>query len=98
MFGYTGEHLTRQFKAATGSTLKHYILQRRAIEARLLIQTRPDLKINAIAKQAGFNDYSLFSHAFKCFFGVMPVTCRKLDRKSATQQNVSPTNREKNRA
>jgi len=80
-FGYSGEHLTRQFKVATGSTLKHYILQRRAIEARLLIQRYPNLKLSAIAEQTGFSDYSLFSRAFKYFFGVIPAACRQLDQK-----------------
>lgn len=62
----------------------HLAWQEEKIAVRLLIRTRPDLKLTAIAEQVGFKEYSLFIRDFKFFFGVPPVTCRQLDRKPAS--------------
>lgn len=71
-FGYSREHLTRQFKDSMGMTLKHYILQRRVMEACSLLEANPELKLAAIAERIGFNSYCLFHRAFRKIFGIAP--------------------------
>ncbi len=63
-------HLIRRFKALTGTTVWDYILTKRLMKARLLLQSgeRP----YDIYLKCGFNDYCSFFKAYKTKFGVSP--------------------------
>lgn len=63
-------HLMRKFKAQTGYTLHSYILQKRLLLARTLIQQgSPILEASS---RSGFGDYTTFSRAYKKQFHVSP--------------------------
>ena len=60
----------RKFKDNTGMTLHNYILQKRLLYARDLIQKgTPIIKASM---DCGFNDYSSFLRAFKKHFNCSP--------------------------
>lgn len=63
-------HLIRRFKALTGTTVWDYILTKRLVMARVLLQSgeRP----YDIFLKCGFNDYCSFFKAYKTKFGVSP--------------------------
>ena len=63
-------HLMRKFKAQTGYTLHSYILQKRLLLARTLIQQ--GISITTACTQSGFGDYTTFSRAYKKQFHVTP--------------------------
>ena len=85
-FGYTKQHLDRAFKKAMGVSLKRYILQQRVMEARILLETQPTLKVTAIAKQVGFEDYRLFHRIFKILVGVNSEAYRSVIKQTVTKQ------------
>ncbi|MFH1476872.1 MAG: AraC family transcriptional regulator [Verrucomicrobiota bacterium] len=86
-FGYTGQYLDLVFKKSMGLSLKRYILQRRIMEARMLLETKPELKLSAIAGQVGFEDYRLFHRIFKILTGVKPESYRHVIQKAGARQN-----------
>ena len=63
-------HLIRKFKSLTGTTVWDYILAKRLVMARVLLQSgeRP----YDIFLKCGFNDYCSFFKAYKAKFGVSP--------------------------
>ncbi|MDO9542636.1 MAG: AraC family transcriptional regulator [Kiritimatiellia bacterium] len=81
-FGYTEQYLERLFKKSMGLSLKRYILQQRIMEARILLETKPELKLTAIAGQVGFEDYRLFHRIFKILTGVKPEAYRSVIKKT----------------
>ncbi|MBU0714995.1 MAG: AraC family transcriptional regulator [Verrucomicrobia bacterium] len=83
-FGYTGQYLDLVFKKSIGLSLKRYILQRRVMEARLLLETKPEMKLIAIAAQVGFEDYRLFHRIFKILTGVKPESYRHVIQKAVS--------------
>ncbi|MFH1477317.1 MAG: AraC family transcriptional regulator [Verrucomicrobiota bacterium] len=86
-FGYTKQYLDRAFKKTMGVSLKRYILQRRVLEARILLETRPTLKVTAIAEQVGFEDYRLFHRIFKILVGVNSKAYRSVTQKTFLNKN-----------
>jgi AraC-like DNA-binding protein len=65
------------FKKAIGTSVSHYILQKRMNEAkRLLLDTK--LSIGEIAENVGMVDYFYFLRAFKKVHGVTPNSLRKI--------------------
>lgn len=65
------------FKKTIGSSVSHYILQKRMNEAkRLLVDT--DLSIEEIAEKVGISDYFYFLRAFKKVYSVTPNSLRKI--------------------
>ncbi len=85
-FGYTEQYLDRVFKKSMGLSLKRYILQRRVIEARILLETKPELKLTAIAGQVGFENYKMFHRIFKILTGVKPESYRSVIKKTIAKE------------
>lgn len=89
-FGYTERHLEGAFKKSMGLSLKRYILKRRVMEARILLETKPELKLAAIAEQVGFENYQMFYRIFKILVGVNPEAYRRLiHQKTAAKTGVT---------
>ena len=63
-------HLIRMFKALTGTTVWDYIVTKRIMKARMLLQSgeRP----YDVYSKCGFKDYCSFFKAYKSKFGVSP--------------------------
>ena len=76
-FGYSVNYLPKLFKQITGVGLKHYLMQRRIMEAKRLLETQPALTVNAIAEKVGFSESVTFYRAFKMIAGVVPETYRR---------------------
>lgn len=63
-------HLNRKFKQITGSTAWEYILAKRLILAKELLQG--GVKPTSVFSRCGFNDYSSFFKAYKRKFSINP--------------------------
>ncbi|MBU4498384.1 MAG: AraC family transcriptional regulator [Verrucomicrobia bacterium] len=77
-FGYSANHLSLLCRKYTGIGLKQYILRRRIIEAKRLLEAQPSLKMEAIAEKIGFADYSLFSRIFRQVTNMTPSGYRRI--------------------
>ena len=75
MFGISVSYLSHQFAKFTNRSVYEYILYRRVVLAKQMIQT--DLPLNTIAYQCGFNDYSNFLRMFYRLEGMSPSQYRK---------------------
>lgn len=64
--------LNRRVKALTGLTTSSYILSLRLDMACKLLQQFPDMPINEVAQQCGFDNFSYFNRLFKREKGVTP--------------------------
>ena len=74
-FGISVSYLSHEFTKFTNRSVYDYILYRRVMLARQMMQT--DLSLNAIAYQCGFNDYSNFLRMFNKLVGTSPSQFRK---------------------
>ncbi|MDD4153149.1 MAG: AraC family transcriptional regulator [bacterium] len=81
IFSLSPSYLSRLFKRSTGLNLKHYVLHRRTIEAKRLLENDPMLKISAMPQMVGFNDFPVFNHNFKQIAGLTPSAYRKVMNK-----------------
>lgn len=63
-------YLARLFKRETSTTLHSFILKKRLLLSKKLIET--DLPIAEVCRRSGFNDYSHFFRAFKSEYGITP--------------------------
>ena len=70
-------HFVRFFKHKTGTTPQKYIMEQRIRMAKRLIE-QTDLKFSDIAAQVGRCDAAHLSKAFKRFYSLTPLECRKL--------------------
>jgi len=77
-FGFSNNYLSALFQKHTGVGIKQYILQRRILEAKKMIDTCPALKTGVIAEKTGFDSFVLFNHAFKKFTGLTPGKYRRI--------------------
>ncbi len=68
-------HFMRLFKQQTGTTVHAYVRQKRLLAAARLI--REGLPAGQAAAECGFNDYSVFSRAFRESFGISPGRLKK---------------------
>lgn len=71
--------LCREFKKYAGMGFKQYLLHRRVVQAKVLLE-ETDMKIAAIATAVGFDDLSSFNRAFKVLVGVTPSDYRKISQ------------------
>jgi len=77
-FALSPNYLSYLFKKCTGLNLKHYVLQRRIIEAKKLLENTPELKISAIPQIVGFHDFPVFNRNFRQVIGLTPSAYRKI--------------------
>ncbi|HIS98833.1 MAG TPA: helix-turn-helix domain-containing protein [Candidatus Faecaligallichristensenella faecipullorum] len=63
-------HLSHEFKKQMGSSVYHYILQRRLMGVRERL--RAGKNPSEVYKQFGFNDYANFYRAFRAEYGITP--------------------------
>ena len=71
--------LCREFKKYAGMGFKQYLLHRRIVQAKVLLE-ETEMKIAAIATAVGFDDLSSFNRAFKVLVGVTPSDYRKISQ------------------
>lgn len=69
-FFLSKSHLNRKFKRMTGSTVWKYVLNKRLLFAKELLQNGEHP--TAVHIKSGFNDYCSFFRAYKSKFGVSP--------------------------
>lgn len=77
MFGFSVSFLSREFKSYVGMGFKEYLIRRRLLEAKRLLE-ESDLKVAVVALNAGFEDLSTFNHDFKKLIGLSPSAYRKI--------------------
>lgn len=78
MYGFSNNYLSILFKKHTGLGIKQYILQRRVLEAKKLLETSPGLKSGAVADTVGFSNHLLFYRAFKKITGLTTGAYRRI--------------------
>lgn len=74
--GLSRHHFTRVFKAATGSAPHAYLVRRRVLRARELIEGS-NLPLADIALQTGFSSQAHMSDVFRQQLGVSPARLRR---------------------
>lgn len=74
-FFFSKSYLNRIFKESTGTSLWGYIILKRLLLARTLLQEGKQATL--VASECGFGDYSSFYRQFKEHFGVSPIEARK---------------------
>jgi len=70
--------LNRKIIALTGEPPASYMLRIKMQRARLLLEGKPEMKIEDIADRCGFEHPSGFYHAFKKMYDVTPVEYRRM--------------------
>ena len=73
----TAKHFTRAIREATGRPASYWIEQHIAVQAKQLLQTRPDMSVQAIGYYLGFEDASHFTRYFKRVTGMAPLSFRE---------------------
>ncbi|MDD5484261.1 MAG: AraC family transcriptional regulator [Kiritimatiellae bacterium] len=76
-FGYSQGYLTAVFAKTMGIGLKHYILQRRIIEAKKILAQNPAVNVAAVSESLGFADNAVFERAFKMMEHMTPSAYRR---------------------
>ena len=74
-FFFSKSYINRIFKESTGSSVWDYIVLKRLILSRSLLQNGK--QANIVASECGFCDYSSFYRQFKQRFGISPLAARK---------------------
>jgi AraC-like DNA-binding protein len=64
-------HMMRIFKAQTGFTIHNYLMQRRLLAARNLIEK--GMRATEACYRCGFRSYSSFTRAYSKHFGTTPT-------------------------
>lgn len=68
--------VTQTFRKKMGISFYRYVIQRRLIASKTLIET--GIPLESVAEQVGFTDYSSFFRAFKQEYGISPRQYRKM--------------------
>lgn len=71
-------HMMRRFKEETGYTIHSYIAEKRLLLARQLLSTGQP--VTEVCYQAGYQDYSTFSRAYRKRFGASPSADQRRER------------------
>lgn len=74
-FFFSKSYINRIFKESTGSSVWDYIVLKRLLLSRTLLQEGK--QANIVASECGFCDYSSFYRQFKQRFGVSPIEAKK---------------------
>ena len=75
-FYVSKEYLSRLFKEEFDIGIYEYVLKVRMESARMML-TGPEIKVQTVAEQVGYNDQHYFSKAFKKYYGVAPSELRQ---------------------
>lgn len=73
--GYSPAYLTDLVQAQTGRSVKRWIIERRMVQARLLLTTTAQT-VNQIAESIGYTDVSYFVRQFRQFHNASPQVWR----------------------
>ena len=76
-YNYSVGHLCRKFKEEIGISVVNYIIRYRMSVAIKLLFEKPELSIEEIALDVGFNDVQFFDKTFKKIVGMTPGKYRK---------------------
>lgn len=68
----SGSSLYNKLRALTGKNIVGFISSIRLAEARRILEQTPDISVNELSLQVGFNTPKYFSRCFKREFGVLP--------------------------
>jgi AraC family transcriptional regulator len=74
--GLSRHHFARQFRAATGSSVHDYVLERRLERARILLR-RTRIPLRDVAAQCGFADQSHMTRIFRQRLDTTPARYRQ---------------------
>ena len=72
-------YISKIFKAETGETPIHSLIDIRMEKAKELLMAEPGLSIQEVAARVGYDDAYHFSKLFKKKFGIAPSAVRKAD-------------------
>lgn len=75
-FGYDTYYLTTVFRKNTGKTIKHYILEKKTEQAKILLSST-QMEIQEISDVLSFQSSSYFCTQFKKITGESPLSYRK---------------------
>ena len=81
-FGVSVSFLSHEFVKYTGRSVYDYVLHRRVLQAKELINSA--MPLGEVAYQCGFNDYSSFLRSFTKLAGMSPSAYRKSSRQGGT--------------
>ncbi len=84
---YSPFHFQKIFSEALQETPKQYIIRLRLERAAHFVKIFPQLAINEIAVSCGFSSNSIFSRAFKNYFGISAETYRDLSTEKLYEIN-----------
>jgi AraC family transcriptional regulator len=73
--GYSQRHFIRMFRAATGQTPHHYLINLRLEHAKKLLRVNR-LSLIDVAAACGFSSHAHMTHAFRRVLGVTPSDYR----------------------
>lgn len=70
-------HLSHIFKDVTGFNFKEYLINKRIMKAKNLLESESDIKVISVAEDVGFSNLSTFNRDFKRLTGISPSEYRK---------------------
>ena len=69
------KYLSRVFKSNTSKSIQEYLTQTRLTEAKRLLEE--GYTVSESAHMTGYNDYIVFSKAYKKYYGFSPMETKK---------------------
>ena len=58
--------------------IKSYLLQKRVLEAKKILESQTDMKVVKVGEKVGFPSFALFNRTFKKITGTTPSSYRNL--------------------
>lgn len=74
-------YISHVFKDYTGLSIKKYLIQKRILEAKKIIENQSDLKVTKAGEKVGFTSFALFNRSFKKITGMTPLMYKILIEK-----------------
>jgi Response regulator containing CheY-like receiver domain and AraC-type DNA-binding domain len=87
LFGITPNYLSKLFKEHAGSNFVDYLIEERMRAAGSLLLETP-LKLNDIAEQVGYTNFSSFLRNFKKVYGMTPTEYRQMNDAGAGRRSA----------
>ena len=84
--GYSRQHISREFKRASGMTIRSYLTKVRLKNAKKIL--RRGFSVAQTALMCGYNDTFNFSKAFKGEFGINPSDWKKSRGEEKNGENI----------